>query len=158
MPVIKISTEVHAPIERVFDLARSIDAHQESAVGTSERGVAGVTSGLIGLNEEVTWEARHFGTTQRLSVRITKFDRPRYFQDAMLKGLFATMTHDHFFREENGVTVMEDVFDFRAPLGILGRLAEIIFLTRHMKNFLQTRAEVLKNLAETDGWMKFLGG
>jgi hypothetical protein len=55
MPVIELSTVIRAPRERVFDLARSIDAHQDSTGGTGERAVAGVTKGLIGMNEEVTW-------------------------------------------------------------------------------------------------------
>src|SRR4051812_20308265 len=83
MAIIHIETEIAAPTERVFDLARSIDAHQDSTPGTNERAVAGVTSGMLGPHEEVTWEARHLGVTQRLRVKMTKFDRPRFFQDVM---------------------------------------------------------------------------
>ena len=36
--------------------------------------VGGRTSGLIGLGEEVTWRARHFGVTQHLTSKITAFD------------------------------------------------------------------------------------
>ena len=61
MPVIELQILIDAPRERVFDLSRSIDAHQDSAEGTDERAVAGVTSGLLGLGEDVTWEARHLG-------------------------------------------------------------------------------------------------
>jgi hypothetical protein len=68
MPLIELSTVICAPRERVFDLARSIDAHQDSTGGTHERAVAGVTTGLIGLNAEVTWEARHLGVGQKLTV------------------------------------------------------------------------------------------
>ncbi len=88
MPVIEQSTVIRAPIERVFDLARSIDAHQDSTGGTEERAVAGVTRGLIGMDDEVTWEARHFGVRQRLTVRVTAFDRPKHFQDIMISGAF----------------------------------------------------------------------
>ena len=78
MPIVQLRTEIAAPLERVFDLARSIDAHQESAVGTQERAIAGVTHGLIELGDEVTWEARHFGIRQTLKVRITGFERPSF--------------------------------------------------------------------------------
>ena len=88
MPVIELSTVVSAPRQRVFDLARSIDAHQDSTEGTQERAVAGVTKGLIGPNDEVTWEARHFGVKQRLRVRVTAFDPPEHFQDIMISGAF----------------------------------------------------------------------
>lgn len=46
MPVIKLSTVIRTPRERVFDLARSIDAHQDSTGSTEERAVAGVARGL----------------------------------------------------------------------------------------------------------------
>ena len=76
MPLITIETLINAPMERVFDLARSIDAHMASTDGTEERAVAGRTTGLIGRGESVTWEARHFGIRQRLTAHITAFDRP----------------------------------------------------------------------------------
>jgi hypothetical protein len=89
MLVIRLWTPIAAPSERVFDLARGIDAHQDSAGGgTQERAVADVTRGLIALGEEVTWEARHFGIKQRLTVRITRFERPARFQDMMVSGAF----------------------------------------------------------------------
>jgi ligand-binding SRPBCC domain-containing protein len=94
---LRLSTMIKAPRERVFDLARSIDAHKISTKGTEERAIAGVTSGLIGLNDEVTWEARHFGLRQKLTVRITEFERPCRFQDVMVSGAFKSMIHDHEF-------------------------------------------------------------
>ena len=156
MPVIQLETFIAAPPERVFDLARSIDAHQDSTEGTGEKAVAGVTAGLIGANEEVTWEAKHFGVRQRLKVRITQFDRPKHFQDIMLKGAFAHMTHDHFFEARDGGTLMFDRFEFAAPLGVLGRIAEWLFLTNYMRGFIVRRNAILKHTAESDGWKKYL--
>src|SRR5437899_11645138 len=136
MPVIELSTVIRAPRERVFDLARSIDAHQDSTGGTEERAVAGVTSGLIGMNDEVTWEAQHLGVRQRLTVRVTAFDRPRHFQDVMVSGAFKRMVHDHEFAEHPEGTLMRDRFEFESPLGILGRIANGLFLASYMRRFL----------------------
>jgi hypothetical protein len=61
MPKIELHTEIDAPIERVFDLARSIDLHMLSTSHTNEKAIAGKTSGLIGLGEWVTWRAKHLG-------------------------------------------------------------------------------------------------
>ena len=58
MPVIILTLPIAAPIDVVFDLARSIDLHVQSTAQTNERAVAGRTSGLIGLGEEVTWRRR----------------------------------------------------------------------------------------------------
>jgi ligand-binding SRPBCC domain-containing protein len=111
--------------------------------------VAGVTKGLIGMGEAVTWEARHFGVRQRLTVRITAFDRPRYFQDVMISGAFKRMVHDHEFAEHPMGTLMRDRFEFESPLGILGRIADRLFLTSYLRRFLVRRNQVLKQLAET---------
>ena len=54
MAIIELTTDINAPIGRVFDLARSIDLHMNSTSKTGERAVAGVTSGLIGAGEQVT--------------------------------------------------------------------------------------------------------
>ena len=156
MPLIELETQIDAPIDRVFDLARSIDAHMASTEGTRERAVAGRTTGLIENGEMVTWEARHFGITQRLSVRITAFDRPYMFSDEMLSGAFSEMRHTHRFIETDSQTVMKDEFYFSAPLGILGRIAEQLFLTRYMKAFLSKRAIALKSLAESTEWPRYM--
>jgi hypothetical protein len=68
---LRVTTWIAAPPATCFDLARSIEAHLESAAGTGERVVGGRTSGLLGLGDEVTWKGRHFGINQRLSSRIT---------------------------------------------------------------------------------------
>ena len=110
MPRIELSTTIHAPIARVFDLARSIDLHSDSMANTDEKAVGGVTSGLIGANETGTWHARHFGVPQRLTSRITQFDPPHRFGDQMVRGAFKRFDHDHHFTAPSAeVTVMRDV-------------------------------------------------
>jgi ligand-binding SRPBCC domain-containing protein len=156
MATIQITTLIHAPIERVFDLFRSIDAHQHSTSSTSEVAIGGITSGLISLGEEVEWEAYHFGVKQRLRSKITALNRPNHFQDVMLKGAFLYMKHDHYFREVGDYTELKDVFEYKAPLGVLGTIAEKLFLTRYMRKFLLTRNHVLKQVAESDEWNRFL--
>lgn len=156
MPTIKLTTDFDAPIERVFDLARSIDAHVASASSSGERAVAGRTCGLIGMSETVTWQAKHFGIKQTLTVEISEFDRPTYFEDRMVKGAFASMCHTHRFETIGSMTRMHDSFTFRAPLGPLGRIAERLLLTRYMKRFLIERNQVLKQTAESDRWRDFL--
>lgn len=156
MPTIETTTIIAAPLERVFDLARSIDLHTLSTSETSERAIRGITSELIGPDEEVTWRAKHFGIWQELTVRITGFDRPTFFQDTMLKGAFKSMSHDHFFEFKEGITIMRDRFTFESPLGPLGKLANRLFLERYMRRFILRRNEVLKSIAESDNWHRFL--
>ena len=156
MPTINLETRIAAPVERVFDLARSIDAHMSTTAGTGERAVEGRTTGLIEASETVTWEARHLGIRQRLTSKITAMERPHFFVDEMVRGTFATMHHRHEFTADGDGALMRDIFEFTAPLGPLGWLAEKIFLTAYMEKFLVQRNAGLKALAESVGWRKFL--
>jgi ligand-binding SRPBCC domain-containing protein len=156
MAILLLSTLINAPRERVFDLARSIDVHQKSTEQTDERAVAGVTTGLIAMNEEVTWEAHHLGIKQRLTVRITAFERPNHFQDVMVRGAFRRMIHDHTFVQSSCGTEMIDRFEFDSPLGILGKIVDQYFLCRYMRRLLEQRNRVLKHLAESNEWQKYI--
>lgn len=148
MPKIIIHTQIHAEREKVFDLARSIDLHQVSAQHTNEKAIAGRTSGLIELNETVTWRAKHLGFYQELTVKITAFDWPNYFVDEMVQGAFKSFVHTHQFEETPQGTLMTDIFDYQSPLGILGKVADVLFLKRYMSKFLIKRNEVIKLYAE----------
>ena len=119
MPKIELLTHINAPIQKVFDLSRSIDLHIESTKQTGERAIAGRTRGLIELGETVTWRAKHFG-----------------------------IRHEHHFSQVDGHTVMKDVFVFKSPLGVLGKLANLLVLKRYMTNLLTTRNHIIKQVAE----------
>jgi ligand-binding SRPBCC domain-containing protein len=129
----RLVTSIAVPIDRCFDLARSIDRHMASTNWTGERAIAGVTSGLIGADQEVTWQGRHFGFVLTHTSQITSFRWPTYFQDCMVRGRFRRFCHDHYFETHNGTTLMRDEMEFEAPFGILGRLVEAVLLARHMR-------------------------
>ena len=148
MPVIELETKINASKEVVFDLARSVDLHKLSALSTKEEAVGGRTTGLMKLNEEVTWRARHFGVYQKLSSKITAFEYPNIFVDEMTKGIFKRFKHEHRFESKFGETVMIDVFDYTAPLGPCGKLADKLFLKKYMTRFLTNRNAVIKEYAE----------
>jgi ligand-binding SRPBCC domain-containing protein len=148
MPTIELLTHINAPIEKVFDLSRSIDLHMESTKQTGERAIAGKTSGLIELGETVTWRARHFGIWQHLTSNITEFNYPVYFVDEMVTGAFKSFRHKHHFSQLDGHTLMTDVFVFESPFGILGRLANWLVLKTYMTKLLTKRNEVIKMSAE----------
>jgi ligand-binding SRPBCC domain-containing protein len=156
MPEIKLITEIYAPIERVFDLSTSIDLHKLSTGKTNEEAIAGRTSGLIKLNETVTWRATHFGFRQTLTSKITAYQRPNHFRDEMLKGTFKSICHDHYFSEHDGKTIMTDVFRFESPLGILGKAFNTLVLTNYLKRFLEERNALIKVFAEGEKWREIL--
>lgn len=156
MPTIKIETIIDAPIDRVFDLARSIDLHKLSTKKTNEKAVAGKTSGFIELGESVTWRARHLGVYQKLSVEITEYDKPNMFKDVMLKGAFKSMSHKHSFKQIGNKTTMIDEFEFESPFGPIGKIANYLFLKNYMTKFLIEKNKELKKFAENEKLYKLI--
>ncbi|QRG67767.1 SRPBCC family protein [Brevibacillus choshinensis] len=149
MPVICSELIIAAPPQLCFDAARSIDLHMESTSRTGERAIAGVMSGWIELGESVTWEAVHFGIKQRLTAKITEMNKPHYFVDEMVSGAFKRFRHEHeFIPVGQNQTRMLDTFDYTSPLGILGKIADWLFLEAYMARFLLERNLYLKQVAE----------
>lgn len=156
MPTLHLQTHISAPIETCFDLARSIDLHMISTGNSKEEAIAGTTTGLIGLGESVTWRATHFGVRQTLTSKITEMDAPNYFVDEMQKGIFKSMWHKHSFEKTADGTLMADEFTYTSPLGILGKLADALFLEKYLTNFIKERNGVIKQFAESGKWKEVL--
>ena len=152
MPIIRIETYINANRRIAFDLSRSIDLHTLSTAHTNEEAIAGVITGLISLGDSVTWRAKHFGIYQNLTSKITAFNAPSYFVDEMVKGAFKRFKHEHIFEERDGGTLMIDVFDYDSPLGILGKIADALFLEKYMTRLLTKRNDMIKEFAESEKW------
>ncbi len=158
MKILRLTTLIAAPVERCFKLSTSIDLHLASAAASQETAIGGVTSGLLRQGETVTWRGRHFGwmSTHETSMELS---RPySYFRDVMIHGAFRVFEHNHYFAPMNDGTRMRDELRFSAPMGILGRVAEELFLKRHLTRFLQQRNATLKRIAESEKeWETYLG-
>ena len=148
MPIIKHTIFIDAPIQVCFDLARNVKIHTETTKKTKERAIAGVTEGLMENGQTVTWEAIHFGVKQRLTAKVIKMDKPYAFTDVMVKGAFHSFTHTHEFIESGTGTIMIDRFSYQSPYGLLGRIADRLFLEKYMRKFIINRAQELKRIAE----------
>ena len=156
MPRIKLKTEIKAKKKIVFDLSRSIDLHKISTKHTNESAIDGKTHGLIEINESVTWKAKHFGFYQKLTSKIIEFESPNLFVDEMVQGAFKKFRHEHHFQDFNNGTLMIDFFDYESLFGVLGQLANKLFLNTYLINLLEKRNEIIKEFAESDNWKKVL--
>lgn len=156
MPTIELKTKINAPIERCFLLSLSVDLHQLSTQETNERAIAGVTKGLMKLNDVVTWRAKHFGIYQNMTSKVSAYDYPKYFVSEMVKGAFKKLHHQHMFEWTGHETIMTDIFYFEAPFGILGDLFSKFILTNYMKGFLIKRNNTIKEVAESSKWESIL--
>lgn len=126
--------------ERAYALLLDPSVHARTASGR-ERVVSGASP--LGLGDEVTFEATHFGVRQRLTARITLVDPPFAFEDTMVRGAFRRLWHRHEFHAEGEGTRMVDVMDFASPLG---DLFDRLVLGPYMRRFLARRGEALQGL------------
>jgi ligand-binding SRPBCC domain-containing protein len=156
MQTIRVETRVAAPPMRCFHLCLSVDLHMDSTAKTKERAIAGVTHGLIGLDQSVTWEGRHFGLMLHHTSKIVSYEAPMFFCDVMTAGMFKSFRHEHYFTDVAGETVMQDVLQFAAPLGLLGTLAERLVLRDYFERFLRERNTAVKQIAESEEWQRYL--
>lgn len=153
MPIISLETTIHAPLPIVFNLARSIDLHMHSLAHTNEKAIKGRTTGLVQTGDTVTWQAKHLGITQQLTSHITEVIPYSYFIDVQVQGAFKNFTHEHHFKTvEYGCVLMQDVFNYTSPLGVLGRLVDKLFLEKYMTSLLTLRNQHLKTIAENGSW------
>lgn len=145
MPKIQLETFVAAPIELCFALSLNVQMHEAAGHG---RAVAGVTQGQLHLGDTVTWEAVHFGVRQRLTSKIVAYERPEMFVDEMQSGAFARWRHTHRFKTLDGGTSVVDEVDYASPLGLLGKIADALFLKNYMTRFLLHHNAHFKRIAE----------
>ena len=156
MPKIHLTSFIAAPIERVFDLSRSINLHQISTASTKEKAIAGVMNGLINKNETVTWQAKHLFKTRQFTSKITEMQTPVLFTDEMVKGDFVSFHHEHHFKAAANGTILIDLVNFETPYGIFGKIANRLFLASYIEKLLTKRNAVIKEYAETQKWKAIL--
>ena len=148
MPLIELDTLIRAPAAVCFDLARSIDLHVAAPSPLRHRAVGGVTTGLIGLGEEVTWEGSFLGVQQTMTSKIVALDAPRSFTDEMQRGPFKRWRHAHRFEPTGAGTLMRDRVEFASPFGPLGRAFDALFLKGFMTRVLLAQNRYIKEAAE----------
>ena len=156
MCTIHLTTFIAAPIERVFDLSRSISLHKISSAHTNKEAIGGITSGLINKNETVTWRAKHLFKIRYFTTRISEMQSPNFFIDEMQKSDFKSLKHEHHFKKIDNGTIMIDILNFESPYGIIGKWFNKIYLKNILQKFIVQRNIVIKDYAETGKWKALL--
>ena len=154
---VKDSVRVDAPLDRCFLLSTSIALVQQTL---GLKPVEGKTSGLIVADDRLVWRGWKFGLPAMHETLITGYERPVFFEDTMGRGRFKFFQHQHHFAgalsETGGPTLMSDVVRFSLPFGPLGRLVGRFILVPHVRNLVQRRFQLLKRIAESEDWHRYL--
>ena len=156
MPFIHLTTFIAAPMERVFDLCRSVSLHKYSMRNNQEKIIDGPMTGLMNLNDTITWKAKHLFKERILKVKLVQLQKPDFFIDEQVKGDFVMMKHEHYFKPIENGTIMIDQFHFEITRGAIGKLVNKFYLEKYLTRLLSERNDVIKKVAETNQWKQFL--
>ncbi|WP_335975815.1 SRPBCC family protein [Gaetbulibacter jejuensis] len=148
MPSIKTETLINANIKLCFDLARDVAIHEQSLDRASLRAVSGKTSGILELGEWVSWEEEHFGFLQHLTLKISELEKPNYFVEEMVEGIFESFRNEFHFKAYGEKTLLVNVLSFELPYGFLGKMTKKVIMRNYAKSLLKSRVEYLKSAIE----------
>ncbi len=152
--VLRDEIVVHAPIDRCFFLSTSVAIVE---LELKMHPVRGRTTGHVTGGDTVLWRGWKFGLPQFHESLIDGFEPPVFFRDRMIDGRFATFEHDHHFvQRSDGNVLLSDELRFIMPWGILGSTVGAMLLVPDIRRLLQRRFALLKHIAETDLWQKYL--
>lgn len=70
----------------------------------------------------------------------------KYFVDVQLYGPYSLWHHKHFIREIEGGVEMEDIIDYKIPLGLIGQLFHPILVKPQLENIFNYRQQKLVEL------------
>jgi ligand-binding SRPBCC domain-containing protein len=154
--VLRDEVVVRAPIERCFLLSTSLEIVEREL---KMRPVKGRTAGLVANGDKIRWEGWQFCLPQFHESVIEDFREPVFFRDRMMAGRFASFEHDHSFRDEgDGRVLLRDEIRFTMRLGWLGHVTGRWMLVPHIQGLMRRRFALLKRIAESDEWRRYLPG
>jgi ligand-binding SRPBCC domain-containing protein len=156
METLKLSTWIDAPMERCFLLSLSIDLQVASARSTRDEASTGSSDGPIGDAEAMTLQGRHFRARWGHTSLIETLRPHSYYRDVMIAGAFRHFEHDHHFARMDDGTRMRDEIRYSTRWGTLGRLATKMFLRKRLKAMLIDRNAVIRRVAESQDWRRYL--
>jgi ligand-binding SRPBCC domain-containing protein len=131
-----------------FDASLNVDVHTASLARTRERATSSAAQ-TLGLGDEVTWHAQHFGLPWTMTSQIVEWDRPRRFVDRQQKGPFVAFRHEHLFEPHVTGTRMTDRIQFTTRMGVVGIVAVRVVLGRYVRKLIETRNRYLADLTSS---------
>lgn len=86
------------------------------------------------------------GIKTKWVTEITHVKDKEYFVDEQRFGPYALWHHKHFIKEIEGGVEMEDIIDYKVPMGILGQLVHPIIVKPKLEEIFKYRTTKLEEL------------
>lgn len=75
---------------------------------------------------------------------ITHVEDMVFFVDEQRFGPYALWHHQHHFRRINGGVEMTDIVHYKVPWGILGRLAQVLYVKKQLEHIFRYRLQQIE--------------
>jgi ligand-binding SRPBCC domain-containing protein len=100
----------------------------------------------VDVGTTIFYRIRWLGAPITWVSRIDEFERNRRFVDVQIRGPYRFWHHEHTFEERNGHTLMRDTVHYELPLGVLGRIAHRLLVSRQLRAIFDYRASQIRRL------------
>ena len=156
MTKIHVTTFINAPIERVFNLSRSLTLSKMAFKGAKEQLLSSSAANMVGAGETITLRAKHLGKTREITSRVTDLELPNGYTEEQIKGDLKSFRHEYHFKKVDNGTIMIDLVEFEGPRDLLGSLAAKFFLKSYFEKILKKKNELVRQSAESEKWKAVL--
>jgi ligand-binding SRPBCC domain-containing protein len=155
MSEIKLTTFIAAPVERVFDLSRSVSLVKQALL-TNDILVSGEkTTGLLEEGESVTLQSKLLFKNRVWKLQLTKIVKPEMYIEEQVDGFFKNFKHEHYFKScENGSFLIDQIT--YEEKGIAGQLADKIIFRNYLMKILDIKNTSIKQAAESNRWKQYI--
>lgn len=126
--------DIFAFFERPENLSELTPSRLDLRVTTP--GPLAMRAGLV-----IDYRVRVLGRSSRWQSLIADYNPPHFFRDIQVIGPYRRWDHRHWFRAEDGGTVIEDLVVYEPPLGPLGALLDALVIRRQLAAIFEYRRQ-----------------
>lgn len=148
MPIFRHSTDIQAPVERVFAFHMDPTNLVRVSPPGSQTHLVSVSPLPLRVGTRVTIRGMQMGMTVTLEAEITALEENRMFEDHQVRGPFKSWRHRHLFEPISGGTRLTDEIEFEMPGGLAGRLVGMGVVMGQLEKAFAHRHEATKRLLE----------
>lgn len=156
MPKIHVTTFINAPIERVFNLSRSLTLSKMAFKSAKEQLLSSSAANMVGAGETITLRAKHLGKTREITARVTDFTLPDGYTEEQIKGDLKSFRHEYHFKKVENGTIMIDLVEYDGPRDLAGSIAGKFFLKSYFENNVKKKNDLIRQYAESEKWKAVL--
>lgn len=156
MPTIHLTTFIAQSADIVFDLTRHVGLQRDALLAYQQQAVDGTRFGLLESGETITWRARHFFRDRLIRLKTCEMIPGDRLILEQVKGPFLSYRQERYLKScENG-SILIDLIHYEWKQGVLGRIADRLFLGAYLEKLLNLHIDAIRRAAEGTRWKTYL--